>query len=174
APPSTPQAFGLLFIQVRGFAPIGSNISLPRGRVDTNWQAIANLSYTTGRHAFKGGYEFRRTFVNGFFDAGYRGRLVFDTIQDFLAGNLASRGSRQAMGYSTRDTFQNNHSVYFQDTFKLTRQLTLNYGLRWDYFGVLGEEKNRLSLFNPTTGLVPAVSQLYPKDYNNFAPRVSF
>jgi hypothetical protein len=72
-----PQDFGLPFINVSGFASIGSNLSLPRGRTDTNWQAIDNYSWKLARHDLKAGYEFRRTFVNAFFDAGYRGRLNF-------------------------------------------------------------------------------------------------
>jgi hypothetical protein len=52
--------------------------------------------------------------------------------------------------------------------------------LRWDYYGVINEAKNLFSLFDPATGsLVPVgqsggPSELYPKDYNNFAPRLSF
>jgi hypothetical protein len=168
------QDFGLPLIAISGFAPIGSNLANPRGRVDTNSQIFDNLSYNTGRHSFKVGYEFRRTFVNGFFDAGYRGRLNFDTIADFLAG--VPSGGRQATGASQRGTFQNNHGFYFQDNFRATRNLSVNYGLRWDYFGVLGEEKNRLSILDPQKGLLqvgsPGLERLYPRDFNNFAPRL--
>ena len=49
----------------------------------------------------------------------------------------------------------------------------MNLGLRWDYFGVIGTNGDQLSIYNPTVGLVRP-GQLYPKDLNNFSPRVSF
>ncbi len=48
----------------------------------------------------------------------------------------------------------------------------LDAGVRWDYYGVIGEEQGRFSIFDPTIPGPRQVSQLYPKDYNNFAPRV--
>jgi outer membrane receptor protein involved in Fe transport len=170
-----PRDFGLPVIRVSGFAPIGSNASLPRGRVDTNSQIFGNATYTSGGHNWKAGYEFRRTFINGFFDAGYRGVLDFDSLNDFIAGNPS--GGRQARGNSRRGTFQNNHGLYIQDNWRLTQRLTLNYGLRWDYFGVIGEERDRLSTLLPGTGLVQVgtngLDKLFPRDLNNFGPRLS-
>ncbi len=142
-----------------------------RGRVDSNYQAFANLSYNAGRHNWKGGYEFRRTTVDGFFDAGYRGRLDFDSLEDFVAGRLA--GGRQAKGDSQRFTFQNNHAFYVQDAFQARRNVTLNWGVRWDYYGVIGADGDRFSVFDTAGQQVTPVTQLYEKDWNNFSPRVS-
>ena len=150
------------------YATLGSNTANPRGRVDTNWQFFDNISYNVGRHNWKFGYEFRHTFVDGFFDNGYRGKLSFDTLDDFIAGAPAS--GRQAQGNSSRQTFQTSHSVYAQDSFRLFPRLTLNYGVRWEYFGVIGEQLDRFSLLD-STGTLHLVHQLYPRDLNNFAPR---
>ncbi|HLJ87836.1 MAG TPA: TonB-dependent receptor [Candidatus Angelobacter sp.] len=152
------------------FASFGSNATLPRGRVDTNTQFFSNFSYSVGRHNWKFGYEFRRTFVDGFFDNGYRGKLSFATLDDFIAGDPLS--GRQAQGDSSRQTFQNNHSFYGQDAFRPFSRLTINYGIRWDYFGVIGEEKDRFSILD-AAGALQQVQQLYPHDLNNFAPRLS-
>ena len=165
------QDFGLPQIRVSGFANIGANLSLPRGRVDSNYQAFANLSYNAGRHNWKGGYEFRRTTVDGFFDAGYRGRLDFDSLEDFVAGRLS--GGRQAKGDSQRFTFQNNHAFYVQDAFQARRNVTVNWGVRWDYYGVIGEDGDRFSVFDTAGQQVTPVTQLYEKDWNNFSPRAS-
>ena len=162
--------FGLPLISVNGYATLGANTSVPRGRVDTNTQVFGNLSYSAGRHNWKFGYEFRRTFVDGFFDSGYRGKLRFDTLDEFIAGTPSS--GRQAQGNSARQTFQNNHSLYLQDSFRVSSHVTLNYGVRWEYFGVIGEQKNRFSLLN-AAGNLTLVNQLYPHDMNNFAPRAS-
>jgi hypothetical protein len=167
---TTAQDFGLPQIGVDGFATLGANTSVPRGRVDTNWQLFGNMSYSAGRHNWKFGYEFRRTFVDGFFDSGYRGKLSFDDLDQFIAGTPS--GGRQAQGNSSRQTFQNNHSLYLQDSFKLFPHVTVNYGVRWEYFGVIGEKQDRFSLLN-SAGNLTLVPQLYPKDFNNFAPRAS-
>jgi len=181
---SNPQDFGLPVIAISGFTNIGSNSSLPRGRVDTNWQYFTNLSYTTGAHSYKFGYEFRRTFVDQFFDSNHRGKLSFaatldangnvikSALANFIAGNIASGSA--SVGSSTRDTYQNNHGLYFQDSWRLNHKLTFNYGLRWDYFGVIGEQKNRFSIFDPATASLIIPKQLYPRDLNNFSPRISF
>jgi outer membrane receptor protein involved in Fe transport len=180
---TTAQDFGLPLITVKNlappgsttsgpsFAPLGAAASSPRGRVDTNWQLLNNFSYSAGRHHWKFGYEYRRTNVHGFFDNGYRGTLTFNTLDDFIAGTPAS--GRQAQGNSTRNTFQNNNSLYLQDSFRLFPRLTINYGVRWEYFGVIGETNNQFSILDPA-GNLKQVSQLYPRDLNNFAPRASF
>ncbi len=168
---SSPQDFGLPLIRVSGFSNVGANLSLPRGRVDTNYQALGNLSYNQGRHNLKAGFEFRRTTVDGFFDAGYRGRLDFGSLDDFIAGRLS--GGRQAKGDSRRFTFQNNTSFYAQDNFQVKRNVTLNWGVRWDYYGVIGEEQNRFTMFDTTSQQVTPVTRLYDKDWNNFSPRAS-
>jgi hypothetical protein len=162
-----------------GTSSIGANLSVPRGRVDTNTQFFTNASYSTGKHNWKWGYEFRRTSVAGYFDAAYRGRIHFDTFDDFLAGNPSGGGNHSATGNSDRHTYENNHAFYVQDNWRLTPRLTFNYGLRWDYFGVIGEKNNLFSFINVATGDLEQVgvsggpSQLYPKDYNNFGPRLS-
>jgi len=164
-----PQDFGLPFISVSGFASIGSTLSVPRARVDTNWQALDNFSWKINRHDLKFGYEFRRTFVNAFFDAGYRGRLNFDSLGDFLAGNPS--GGRSARGDSRRGTFQNSHGAFMQDTFRWRPKVTFNLGVRWDYFGVINEERKRFSNFDSVNGL-RLVDKLYQSDWNNFSPRL--
>src|SRR5262249_18236473 len=90
--------------------------------------------------------------------------------------------SRQ--GY--RDKFG---SVFFQDDWKVARNLTLNLGMRWEYFAPLTEINNHLNAFRPgqqstvfptaPTGLVypgdKGISDsTYSRDLNNFAPRVGF
>jgi outer membrane receptor protein involved in Fe transport len=167
---------GLPVISVGEFAGLGSSKSDPRGRVDSNWQYLNNFAYTRGSHNWKFGFEFRRTSVNQYFDLNHRGSLSFDTLNDFLGGNVTDGGS-QTQGNSRRNTYQNNEAFYLQDNFRLSRRLTLNYGLRWDYYGVIGEKNNLFSILNSADTLVPVgtsggPSSLYPKDYNNFSPRI--
>jgi hypothetical protein len=175
-PDFTAQDHGLPVINVGGFASFGSNKSDPRGRVDSNWHFLNNYSLNRGSHNWKAGLEFRRTSVAQYFDLNHRGILSFNDLDDFIAGNVSAGGS-QTMGNSNRDTFQDSFGLYLQDNFRLSHRLTLNYGLRWDYYGVIGEKKNLFSILNSSgnleqVGVSGAPSSLYPKDFHNFSPRI--
>jgi outer membrane receptor protein involved in Fe transport len=174
----TPYNFGLPKISVGSFSVIGATASVPRQRVDSNWHFIDNYSWQIGRHDFKFGYEYRRTTINIIQNSNFRGKLSFDDFTSFLEG-LPSNGS-QASGYTNRHTAQNSQGLYVQDSFRWTKRLTVNYGLRWDYFGVPSEKNNLFYQLTPANGgtLVQVganggPSSLYNKDYNNFAPRIA-
>ena len=167
---------GLPTISIEGFTSIGATTSDPRGRTDVNWQFIDNFSWKFNKHAVKFGYEFRRTTVSQFFDESFRGTLSFADLPHFLAG-VASGGSI-VEGDTNRNTYQDSHAFYAQDSFRISRQLTFDYGLRWDYFGVIAEKNNLFSNFNPANGVLSQVGtnglgSLYQPDYRNFGPRVS-
>lgn len=169
--------FGLPEIHVSPFSQLGSSqFSNPRGRVDTNWHVIDNYSWKRGRHDLKFGFEFRRTFVNSFNDSNFRGVLNFDSMADFLNGTVA--GGLTVIGGTDRGTSQNSWAGYIQDSFRWTPRFTFNWGLRYDYFGVLDEERNRFSRYDPVAGLLlvgtPGYPRLYDRDMNNFGPRLSF
>ena len=168
---------GLPTIAISGYSPIGATASDARGRVDTNYQLFGNVSLVKGRHSFKTGVEWRRTFINSFIDSGHRGKLVFNSLDDFLSGSID--GGSSAEGEGTRYSYQNNAGAYFLDSWRLNSRLTLNYGLRWDYFGVIGAKNNAFSLFNvktaslETVGAAGGPASLYPKSWRDFAPRLS-
>jgi Carboxypeptidase regulatory-like domain/TonB dependent receptor/TonB-dependent Receptor Plug Domain len=169
------------------FSPIGATSSIPRNRVDSNWHFVDNYSWKSGKHDVKFGYEFRRTTIMQVIDHNFRGELSFGNdvtspnspavtltaLQAFLEG--IPDGGAQVTGDSRRHTFQNSHSLFIQDEFRATPKLTLNYGLRWDYFGVTGEKNNLFYTISAAGGgdNVPT-GQLYDKDLNNFAPRLAF
>lgn len=166
-----PRDFGLPTIQVSGFAHLGSSgFSNPRNRVDTNYQFFDNFSWKINRHDVKFGGEYRRTTVDSFNDLLARGELKFGSLAEFLGGGL--NGGTENFGNTSRNAHQNFLAFYIQDGYHLTNQLTVNLGLRWDYFGVIGTDGNQISIYNPAVGLVRP-GQLYPKDLNNFSPRVS-
>src|SRR5208337_3898523 len=162
---------GLPNISVSGVASIGANSGDPRHRIDSNDQILDNFSWKLNKHAVKFGVDFHRTSINQFLDRFARGKLEFSSLTDFLAGSVD--GGFQYFGDTTRHTFENNFGFYAQDNFRLTSQLTLNYGLRWDYFGVVQEKNNLLSNFTlPQVGQ-PGLGSLYNPDKKDFAPRVS-
>jgi len=81
---------GLPTIDVGAYSPIGSTASDSRGRIDTNYQLFENISLMKGKHSFKTGFEWRRTFINSFINSGHRGKLAFITKD--LNGNPVPRG----------------------------------------------------------------------------------
>jgi hypothetical protein len=174
---NNPYNFGLPVISVSGLPQLGADKGDPRQRVDTNWHYIDNVSWKHGKHDIKFGYEFRRTSVSQIFDRVFRGRLGFDSLSAFLAGtpNPSIFHSRQGSGNTNRNTFENSHAIYLQDSYRMSRNFTVNLGLRYDYFGLVQEKHSMFDNVDPTTGNVFAVGQgrLYQPDYNNVAPRVS-
>jgi hypothetical protein len=172
---------GLPIILVSGVAQLGATSSVPRHRIDSNDQVLDNFSWKVNKHSIKFGFDFHRTTVQQYFDKYFRGRLSFSSLTDFLDGTVD--GGFQYFGNSTRHTYENNFGFYTQDSFHLTPQVTLNYGLRWDYFGVVQEKNNLFSnitsldagndTFTLTQVNQPGLSSLYNPDKTDFAPRVS-
>ena len=183
---ATPYDFGLPKISVSGFAPIGADNGDARQRVDTNWHYIDNISWKAGKHDIKFGYEFRRTSISQIFNRGFRGNLSFSDqvdsttgalietgLQEFLAGTPT--GGAQRQGNTNRNTFENSHAGYIQDSFRWKKNFSVNLGLRYDYFGIVQEKHGNFTNIDPTNGqpIILGQSRLYQPDYNNWAPRVS-
>ena len=187
-----PSDTGLPIILVSGVAQLGANNSVPRHRFDSNNQVLDNFSWKINKHDVKFGVDFHRTSIQQYNDKYFRGRLEFDGgcasatstgLQDFLAGCVDE--GFQYFGDSTRHTYENNFGFYAQDSYRVTPRLTLNYGLRWDYNGVVQEKNNLLSNITsvapaPGTGTFtltqvgqPGLSGLYNPDKKDFAPRIS-
>ena len=189
---SGPHDSGLPIILVSGtpsgtsfFAQPGSTSGDPRQRVDTNNQFIESFAWKIAKHDVKMGFEFRRTSIEQYFDKYFRGRLKFSDLSSFLEGDPS--GGLQYSGNSRRHTFENGYGLYIQDAFRLTPRLTLNYGLRWDYYGIVQEKNNLFANFlvqnfDPVsdTGTgnylqvgTPGLSRLYNPDHKDFSPRAS-
>jgi hypothetical protein len=169
-----PYNFGMPVINVVGLPQLGSDKADPRQRVDTNWHFIDNISWKEGSHDIKFGYEFRRTSISQIFNRTFRGRLKFTGLPSFLAG-VPDNGGTQGIGDTNRNTVENSQAFYLQDSFRVSPRLTVNLGLRYDYFGIVQEKHQMFTNVDPTTGTVFAVGpgRLYEPDYNNWAPRAS-
>jgi hypothetical protein len=161
------------------FAQPGATSGDPRQRVDTNTQVLDNFSWKINKHDIKFGGEFHRTSIEQYFQKYSRGRIKFATLEDLLQG-IPSAGFDYT-GNSRRHTYENGVGFYVQDGYRVSTRLTVNLGLRWDYYGVVAEKNNLFSNFIPssaTTGDLVQVgagglSKLYNPDHRNFAPRAS-
>ncbi len=94
---------------------------------------------------------------------------IFEEIEADPATGLPTTGQRY---FRTSD-----YALFFQNDWKLRPNLTLNLGLRWEYYTPLNETRGRLSNFVFTDGevtRVEATSRLYNPDKKNFGPRFGF
>lgn len=152
--------------------------SVPRGRVSQTWQILDNLSWFKGRHTLKFGGEYRHASVNAFNDNLGRGLFTFspsglddDPVVDVLANFYLGNSFVLANTGDTRRTTFNNYAGFFaQNDYRMAPDVTINMGLRWEYFGPLGEERDRISNIDSARNLV--LGRSYDRDLNNFSPRL--
>ena len=98
-----------------------------------------SVSWSRGRHILKAGAELRtyRNFdgtvpANSYGNFTFNGTLTNNGYADFLLGLPFS--SQRLDPFINRAMGSKELGMYVTDTFKLSSRLTLDYGLRWDYF----------------------------------------
>ncbi|HZR24396.1 MAG TPA: TonB-dependent receptor, partial [Vicinamibacterales bacterium] len=172
-------------ITINGFAQVGG--TQPLGRVDKTMHFTDNLSWQKGSHQIKVGGEARVAKLFVFYDSNKRGNFTFDgtvgpwaslpasqassalkALADFMAGEVAT-GSI-VYGDTHHNYFQNTFDGYAQDSWTVSPKMTVNYGLRYTYPGVLGASDGALTTFLPAQGMV-STDSLYPADKTDFSPR---
>jgi hypothetical protein len=163
----TPQEQNLPIFSPANYLGIGQTRSLPIFRRENTYQVVDNVSYTSGKHTLKWGADFRRRQLTIYQTNQGNGRFNFSpALTD--SRNPAGRGGDSAasflLGYATgilHDYTQNwpgergyELGVYMADDWRVSRKLTLNLGLRWDYFSPYTEVANRWANFNLQTAKI--------------------
>ena len=135
------------------FSQVGATSGDPRHRVDTNDQIIDSFAWKLNKHDVKFGGEFRRTSIEQYLNKYSRGRVRFNTVADLLQmmPQTSNFGTFDYTGDTLRHTYENGFGFYAQDAFHVTPRLVLNYGMRWDYYGVVAERNHFFSDFIPST-----------------------
>lgn len=212
---------------VTGIDPLaisfGQSNALPQFFTENQFQYQDNLSFIRGTHSFRTGAEYRRIRNGSSFEAVKNGLFLPHGVEEFVTDGFFGDEADQALGTAFggftlaqaavdptngglpefyRGFRANEFSAYFQDDWKIKRNLTLNVGLRWEYFGVPHNFRPGLdSNFYFGDGATPVPSpspnvffpsdspiharvargdfqqrdnNLWNKDRNNFAPRVGF
>jgi hypothetical protein len=208
---ATPDGFPTLpGIQITGLFTIGS-FGEPFYFQNTNtYVGQDTVSLTRGRHSLRMGGEIKRhqLVLNApFVTSGF---LLIQSFPDFLLGQSAAQNgssfsnvfqSTGSAGLFRKDERYFDAAGFVQDDFHATRRLTVNAGLRYEFFGPPSEIHGFLSSFDPATavGQVPAAgtfsgftipgnykgsvpggvvqtsgSNYWKQDYKDFAPRVGF
>ncbi|HEY8412545.1 MAG TPA: TonB-dependent receptor, partial [Pyrinomonadaceae bacterium] len=187
---------GMPTLTVTGLFTLGSSPFADQSSRINAFTYGDTLSVVAGNHRLRIGGEYRRSQVNFYFNAFSRGQVIFSSFNNFLIGNGVSIiGS----GVFDRALRINDWSGFVQDDWKVNSRLTLNLGVRYDFYGYPVDTRGRLVNFLPdqfrqgttaspagppngfvqagngTLAGVPAVDDtLVPTDKNNFAPRVGF
>lgn len=185
--PSRP--FGML--DIAGMSLVGNSPLTPLGNFSTVYQVQDQLSFTSHRHTIKLGAQFRRIQSNGPLDFGVNGLYTFQDLGPFgvpahtnnpalefffQALPLSYVGVDPSSSDSNRDYRQNVVSGFAQDFFRVTSRLSVNVGLRYDFYSNPTEAHGRLSVIRaPATDSGPTVSKLFaatPLDL--FSPQAGF
>ncbi len=140
---------------------------------DKVYDFIDQVSYLRGKHAFKFGGELRRDLVHQATYRGGRGRIKFADLESFLSGNPLNAGF--LAGDPTRNISQWLYAGYVQDDWRITKKVTLNLGLRYEFQAVPTEANNLFGNWEPSVGFEQVgknISSIYNPDHKNFSPRL--
>ena len=160
--PQGPGLGGLPNINIPGLTFIGpGNFAAPNTRTSDTRQLTENLTKIRGAHTFKGGFEGQwlryaydnpRAALGGFnFDSTFTGipgggglgagmaTLLLTPIPATVPNGVnydGGPGYLIADSNVAPDNIRRYYGLYFQDDWKVTPKLTLNLGIRWEYFSL--------------------------------------
>ena len=186
-----------LTLNFPGNVTIGQNANTPQSTKERKYQFRNDLSIVSGNHSLKFGGNYIHTILDGYFYFGTRGySLTFGASPSAIANNLnnqfpqgfATPGILTGLTYSdgASSHFQviDQLAFYAQDDWKITRNLTLNLGVRWDAnIGNLPAQNNNRTIqilsqldhpvANAITGDPDKLTRTTP-NWLEFQPRVGF
>jgi carboxypeptidase family protein len=183
--PKDPRFYGgLPHMPIARFARLGGPFFRPQFQWSEVYQFADNLAVNKGPHAMKVGVERRRDLVTYIDVRSLNGELNFPDLRytgfglgDFLLG--LSSAQRLSL-FHQPDLYSDGWQVYAQDAWRVLPSLTLNYGIRYEYFTPMFDRSNLLTNLDAATGAVVVARDggvrertLIAPDRNDIAPRVS-
>jgi hypothetical protein len=177
---------GLSFITITGFSPLGDEGNNPQNSVTNVYQFLNNASYVSGDHLIKFGVDLRFSQQNAFRDVESRGRLQFSPFGQITGNALGDLllGFPLLTSVARVDNPQQiraeSYNFFINDSYRVTRRLTLTGGLRYEYNSPPVDVEDRANIYDVVSrSLVQVGTNGVPRsgfeaDKNNFAPRVGF
>jgi hypothetical protein len=166
-------------ISVTGLSPLGANFVNPFRFLQNKFTYSDDVIWTRGNHTIKFGARIRRQQVNAFSYTYWNGNYTFSGLADLLAGRPSFfTGARNGEAYGNRDFRDLALAPYIQDDWRITRRLTINAGVRYEYQTNPIEHHNVLhNVVNPLTDtdytLVSHAFKTNPSLWN-LDPRIGF
>ena len=151
------------------------------------YEVTDSLSWNRGAHSVKFGGTFIRRQVEFFNPQEGKGYFFIDQgtvdftgyeVSELLAGGMDQYEIGSQSGYFAN--IGQEDGLFAQDEWRVNRNMTLNYGMRWDYLSRPFEAHNQQSAFNVDTGTVMLANKngvsrsIVDQDYHNFGPRLGF
>jgi outer membrane receptor protein involved in Fe transport len=179
---------GINFGGTAGLPSLGIITGLPQFRGHKSYQFQEALSYTRGRHTFKMGADIDYLQVADGVPFNSRGTLQindgggFSDLANFI-DNFTGAGGQVAINFGNPvvQPFVGIYAPYVQDTWHIKSNFTLDLGLRYEYWGTVGNilqfpsiDTSRFGLGLPGATFPSLVSAPQKGDKNNFAPRIGF
>ncbi len=140
--------------------------------VGTTLSYIDDLTKTLGRHTLKFGVDVRRIQLNNSGNTLTTSSISYASQDDFVNNRADSAAYLQGEGVvGNRRTF---YQGYAQDEFRFSSQVTLNLGLRYEYYSVMHEILNRSAVVDITGcgGFCPKGTPYYDPNTKDFGPRL--
>jgi hypothetical protein len=165
---------GLPQITVTGSFTFGGINGFPQGRGDNTDVVSDTLSWIHGTHTIKLGGEFRRANADSF--TYTPGTFSFASVTTFLA-DQANSFSANTSNRSSR-IYDNALGFFLTDSWKVKPTLTVQLGLRYDWYATPTEAENRFVIYDPATNTLQHVGQgsgpsnAYNQSAKNFEPRI--
>ena len=139
-----------------GFATLGSTTNLPQGRITNTTELFDNMSWVApfgaSKHSFRFGYHIRREQARRYLDSVERGSFSFLSWADFAAGQVNQAQFKTGSTLAYWDRFP--WDLYWQDQYKAKDNLTINYGIRYEYPSAIYQTRNDATNFIPGVGPV--------------------
>src|SRR5579862_1537137 len=131
---------------------------------------LDDISWAKGSHTFKFGFEFKRLFLNQ--GTSNSGTLTYTSIASLLS-NQASQASYTAILPLVRQR-KNEFWAYAEDEWKITPNLTINAGVRYNFFNALHALNHQAVPFDFATcgGFCPSTDSYFNPRYDDIDPRI--
>lgn len=189
---ATPAEQNLPIFSPSSYIGIGQTRSLPIFRRENTYQIVDNMSFNSGAHTLKWGLDFRRRQLTIYQTNQGNGRFNFSpALTDSRSGSGGDSMASFLLGYPTLAAHDytlnwpgergSEWGMYFADDWRVSRKLTLNLGLRWDYYSPYSEVANRWANFNMATAKIDVAGRNGVDKYvgiqpyhKNFGPRFGF
>jgi len=161
----------------------GMATNLPQGRLVnvTQWQD--NLIWTRGKHTFKFGGEYDRQRSPNKFLPVQSGQFTFANLNTFLQNTTSPGGFSLTDGPFNFPFKEQDVAWYVQDDWRIKDNLTINLGLRWEWYQeainllhdlTVAKQNSATPFWDPSLPQSLTTVPHIPEYYNNWGPNVGF